>query len=680
MWIECWLNNSKGMSDLQLYGLDDISWDEFCHNDDHIVPHPSSGRTNEPLSQNDSRKKPRHEVIGLTGNAGDQSTGKYANQQKGQVLSNRSPKMLEKVSWADAPDGAFSSPREKAIVGEVSSLPSENTRTSNRCIKSNNIDSIENESCPNGRTLDDKNAAVEENSYSYPLGPISQADGDLSFLDNSCDDKDSNDLLYYSWPEMENFEDVDRMFRSCDSTFGFGPGSEDDLGWLSSSDVIEGSGDGLTSGFKFPCPASNALGSTSTSHETSKPKETNISTDNSGIENQSLGYNSSSWSSEKNESVNLSHLSFLNGSSNLQCKLAPDKKAEVHGGGVQVEIVSNNQPRINNNVVDSMQKKHSKHQNLSEGKRKCGYLENGDALNYTDSIPEEQKLPSGTASTQVNFSSAGVLQQKQAQDPDFGYLGGSFSYMHSDYGHSDGSALHPTLPILKYESNGLVSLSPKDSYASNQVQSMEDSPDPSFQVAAMTRNEKAEKLFHRSGVKVENNRDFEGVGIRIPTELGSSVVQECSSTNSGLDEISEEAASFHQLQRVMEQLDIQTKLCIRDSLYRLARSAEQRHRHANLNIVSGDDGGTSGPLVTEGTNKCTGYVDIETDTNPIDRSIAHLLFHRPSDSAVTPARDSSTLKLPSMIHGSLSSAPVMSDNLISHGEIAFQTDGEAADH
>lgn len=31
------------------------------------------------------------------------------------------------------------------------------------------------------------------------------------------------------------------------------------------------------------------------------------------------------------------------------------------------------------------------------------------------------------------------------------------------------------------------------------------------------------------------------------------------------------------------QLDIRTKLCIRDSLYRLARSAEQRHNCANLN-------------------------------------------------------------------------------------------------
>ncbi|XP_059313719.1 protein LNK1-like isoform X3 [Lycium ferocissimum] len=640
MWIECWLNYSKVMSDLQLYELDDISWEEFCHNDDHIVPHQNSGRTNESFSQNDSCKKPRHEVLGLTSNLGDQSAGKYANQQNEQALSNRSPKMPEKDSWGDAPDGAFSSTREKPKVKEVPSLPSENTRISNRCIKSNNIDSIESESCPNGRTLDDKSVAVGENSYSYPLGSISQADDDLSFLDNSCEDKDSNDLFYYSWPEIENFEDVDRMFRSCDSTFGFGPGSEDDLGWLSSSDVIEGSGDGLTSGFKFPCPASSALGSTYASHDTSKPKETNISTNNSGTENQSLGYNGSSLSSEKNESVNLSHLSFLNGSSDLECKLVPDKKAELHGGGVQVEVASNNQPRSNNNVVNSMQKKHSKHQNRSEG----------------------------------------VLQQKQAQVPDFGCLGGSFSYMHSDYGHSDGSVLHPTLPILKYESNGLVSLSPKDSYASNQVQSMEGSPDPSFQVAAMTRNEKVEKLLLQSGVKVENNRDLEGVGMGTPAELGSSVVQECTSIDSRLDEISEEAASFHQLQRVMEQLDIRTKLCIRDSLYRLARSAEQRHRHANPNNGFGDDGGTSGPLISEGTNDCTGYIDIETDTNPIDRSIAHLLFHRPSDSSITPARDSSTLKSPSMIHGSLSNAPVMSDNLISHGQSAPQTDREVADH
>lgn len=28
-----------------------------------------------------------------------------------------------------------------------------------------------------------------------------------------------------------------------------------------------------------------------------------------------------------------------------------------------------------------------------------------------------------------------------------------------------------------------------------------------------------------------------------------------------------------------------------------------------------------------------GFIDVETDTNPIDRSVAHLLFHKPSEHA-----------------------------------------------
>lgn len=36
---------------------------------------------------------------------------------------------------------------------------------------------------------------------------------------------------------------------------------------------------------------------------------------------------------------------------------------------------------------------------------------------------------------------------------------------------------------------------------------------------------------------------------------------------------------------------------------------------------------------------CSGFIDIETNTNPIDRSIAHLLFHRPLDISVVPPKD-----------------------------------------
>ncbi|KAE8729596.1 hypothetical protein F3Y22_tig00003507pilonHSYRG00120 [Hibiscus syriacus] len=85
---------------------------------------------------------------------------------------------------------------------------------------------------------------------------------------------------------------------------------------------------------------------------------------------------------------------------------------------------------------------------------------------------------------------------------------------------------------------------------------------------------------------------------------------------------------------------------IRDSLYRLARSAEQRHNCANTS-ESRDDKDASGPLEAKETSKhvfvalCTRFMDIETNTNPIDISIAHLLFHRPSDPSLRPVTETS---------------------------------------
>ncbi|GLT70954.1 hypothetical protein SLA2020_430000 [Shorea laevis] len=50
--------------------------------------------------------------------------------------------------------------------------------------------------------------------------------------------------------------------------------------------------------------------------------------------------------------------------------------------------------------------------------------------------------------------------------------------------------------------------------------------------------------------------------------------------------------------------------------------------------------------------RCTGFVDVETGTNPIDRSIAHLLFHRPSDASVMPANNAFSPKSHALINGS----------------------------
>ncbi|KAJ7946711.1 protein LNK1-like isoform X2 [Quillaja saponaria] len=89
-------------------------------------------------------------------------------------------------------------------------------------------------------------------------------------------------------------------------------------------------------------------------------------------------------------------------------------------------------------------------------------------------------------------------------------------------------------------------------------------------------------------------------------------------------------------------LNERTKLCIRDSLYRLAKSAERRHNCGGINGSIGDDV-EARTMLAEDTNRCTGFMDMETNTNPIDRSIAHLLFHRPSDPSTVPANTSASL-------------------------------------
>ncbi|RRT52283.1 hypothetical protein BHE74_00050024 [Ensete ventricosum] len=112
------------------------------------------------------------------------------------------------------------------------------------------------------------------------------------------------------------------------------------------------------------------------------------------------------------------------------------------------------------------------------------------------------------------------------------------------------------------------------------------------------------------------------------------------------DDVSVKAISFHQLQDVIGQLNLRTKLCIRDSLYRLARSAEQRHSFAAANHEHLERARVNG---TGKSRKITAYMDVETDTNPIDRSVAHLLFQRLPGDATRSADDSLSLESHMMV-------------------------------
>ncbi|KAI3968157.1 hypothetical protein MKX01_018460, partial [Papaver californicum] len=103
------------------------------------------------------------------------------------------------------------------------------------------------------------------------------------------------------------------------------------------------------------------------------------------------------------------------------------------------------------------------------------------------------------------------------------------------------------------------------------------------------------------------------------------------------DDCSLKQRVLDQLQDVIGKLDMSTRFCIRDSLFRLAQSAMPRHS-------ANDTGSTSSFMVedelvikkeTEGVNRSTNVPEAEKETNPIDRTVAHLLFRKPMRSSST---------------------------------------------
>ncbi|TYI88062.1 hypothetical protein E1A91_D04G180300v1 [Gossypium mustelinum] len=604
----------EGMSDLYMYELEDNVWDDFGATDDHIVPHTAD--------EYGGRKKPRYEVLGVTSDADSRKKfGILREKEKGLHILTKN-RMLEKDPWSRIHDSLFPTSGDNDSLKDGTSMASDDPRMSSHGLETGNIDSVGSDLCADDPILVDKCAPEDNNDYHFPLNHITAADDDLRFFNNNHEDKENSDLLYYGWGDIGNFEDVDRMFRSCDSTFGLGSlSNEDDMCWFSSSQVAEGSQGALKADAKLnglqECPTSRSASAESESKDGSTPSE----------------------------------------------QISP-------------------------------QEKHSK-QHRASGERKDQHLENGGSFTQYGNIKQfaDAKHPFSNSSCQL-FSSLDFQRSKLNDGPDsVNYRQTNIPYMHLSYsGSLNQVSICPTVSSAKSENNGQSSSKNESSYASNKVHSIDSSHGPLFEAPAIITNEKRGKPHRRQDTEIPLNRnvkqakidtrmafcdpvtiqkqvcqseqdeghsEVEGVSVGNPAELDSSNVRESSCVVSPFDEVSLEATSFRRLQQVMEKLDIRTKLCIRDSLYRLARSAEQRHNctKTKSGISDGNDG--SGSSASEETNRCTGFMDMETDTNPIDRSIAHLLFHRPSDPSQRPVTDTALLKSHGKIHGSITNPPLM---------------------
>ncbi|KAF7029477.1 hypothetical protein CFC21_041212 [Triticum aestivum] len=98
---------------------------------------------------------------------------------------------------------------------------------------------------------------------------------------------------------------------------------------------------------------------------------------------------------------------------------------------------------------------------------------------------------------------------------------------------------------------------------------------------------------------------------------------------------------YYELKDALGKLDARTRLCIRDSLLRLAQSSSQRQiagDRTSSNKTKRDEDEVS-ENDSSNRRKRSLVKEAETDTNPIDRIVAHLLFHRPCSTVATLAKE-----------------------------------------
>ncbi|KAE9615558.1 hypothetical protein Lalb_Chr04g0256571 [Lupinus albus] len=490
------------------------------------------------------------------------------------------------------PEGLFSS-CDGDSCKELKRLTSDNTKMSDHCFKGSNVDSGSSELCADDTIMGNK-CVVEDDSVSqYSINHTSQTDNELSFLDNDV------------WLDIGNFEDVDRTM-SCDLTFGMEnlDNGEGFSSWLSSSHGTEGSDDALKSGFNFAsaemCP------SKSMSDYNTALKE-NIE----GLPINGCNKKTSPIDEKLRSQMDVDHDA-------VPAPLSPISESDM----------------ISGNTDDMMPKEKGKMSKALVGRIKN--LKNGDSVRPHDLIEQFSDLKQP-----FEASSSGVTSQ------------GSIHKHRPDMGSDSLGCIPIQNPVMNQnccEDDYSLSAIGKFVYCNSQPLNRGFNSENMGNPLPFQNPSSAQQMSRKFENENEGHSEVGGGSIGFSQEIDSSNVQGNSSMSSPLDNISHEAASFCQLQQIMDQLDIRTKLCIRDSLYRLAKSAEQRH-DVDTNGQIGGDAEMCKAIKIPNANRCTGFMVLETNTNPIDRSIAHLLFHRPSDPSTFPLNSS-------MVHGSATNLPV----------------------
>ncbi|KAF3794214.1 hypothetical protein EJ110_NYTH07850, partial [Nymphaea thermarum] len=614
-------------SEWSSYELEDIVWDEFGESDDHIVPRPGSGQENACADHVDCTKRPCLELENPTEGGTDDTVSVNVNdfdaENGGLYPGTKKEPPTPSIETSGWPENVLNDPYSTEDADKVELLAEGKNKLSG-----NEEGALIDEFSDGDPILRTRDSMNYSDLCAFSLTDISPTDTDLELFGSELEDKESSNFLGYGWPNIGNFDDVDKMFRNCDATFGQqSADNADDQAWASSSSLRT---DGTDAKLVF---RSSDL-------------------DMFPLKNEK----------EHDGADDLDKQTYPSYGENL------NRDSEV-GRAAQSEKVDG-------------QRKLFKSQSQFEGKRSEASLERARAASHASGHTGENLIASAPPPliSQAYASTVKAQEMQRWRSDSFRYMDTDMSDMQLGYSYNSDQVLVQGLPFIKPEVQSHVSLPynvPGD--ASHHRKALHRSRDPSPKPPGMTPEEKIEKLRRRQKMRAALSMMQQQSGFDCQTKLADqapvqvkpegvhnevrdqtkaemqslensalevdSATQESSCMSSMLTEDSSlEEACLCQLQDVITQLNNKTKLCIRDSLYRLARSAMQRHNVGDANSCSkisrdkneslGMDGhGTHEKLQSE---RCEGLINMETVTNPIDRAVAHLLFHKPPDVSAKP--------------------------------------------
>ncbi|KAE8714731.1 Agglutinin-like protein ALA1, putative isoform 1 [Hibiscus syriacus] len=420
------------------------------------------------------------------------------------------------------------------------------------------------------------NSLVEVAKSSSIDGEMTELSKDPKIFQNPNEGKEQGDFVDYSWANIGSFDDLDRIFSNDDPMFGnVSLGSADGL-WSSSKVVTNSPGKSFLTNVDFPNPAPR-----------STPEHLEVQRGYERQENQSfpLSYGKLDGST--------SH-----GLHNLE--LRGDKSKSVMEKQTNVKTVGKT----------GSSKSHP-------------FAEKAVAPNELGHKAYRQKrlLKLRRKTEEIVMS-----QQRQLLGSD------SLQYQHSEeFNRQTALPSYDVSPGQANPSNMFLRMTPQE-----KIEKLRRRQQMQALLAVQKQRQQFTHQVHCTDQPViqkstqENQfQHVEDLNTLASFDPNSPLEQNDSSTVSvAIDDYSVEDTVLNQLQEIIAKLDVRTRLRIRDSLFRLAQSAMQRQSSSDTNstnkIIRDEI-----EVAKEENKNYIRMSDAETETNPVDRTVAHLLFHRP---------------------------------------------------